>query len=577
MDARIAKLFHHAVEQELTSEQACELDEKLRTDAAAADALARLLQIHFALAEREAPVRAFSLEELRAIDAVDKRFDASLAAAATNAAKASDGQTAARRWMTAFSIAATALIAVSVWSLWGQNRELPRAAAPANQPAEFGDDAIARVKRKIDCDWSDDRWQAASSGRVRPGQLITLNKGLLVLEFKSGAEVTLNGPATLVAISEMGAKLVKGELSARVPPPAHGFRIETHAGDFVDLGTEFGLLVSEDGEVQTHVFKGEVEAQSPAGQGKAVEKTSLKTNEAWSRSPAGEVEHLAAQPEKFLLPLHNDEPKKLPPPPIDRALALWYSADGEVQVDGTGGVSEWGDNVVGANVQHENAWQVSEEKRPKFIPQSIGGKPALRFDGYKSLVTEPMKLGTNQTSLVVFRVDREVARELVEDRTEYRELGVQLLNLNGPPHSVLQVNGNLSLEARVHLGYVPDKTSPVDKGRVFTTKELDNKPHIVAYTFDTINTTARLFVDGESVAETTDVPKQLDGTYASRYIGSHYDRSGFGFTGDIAEVLVYDGALAPAECQSVSAWLGKKYGIVTDHTATSQVTLRTER
>ncbi len=76
MDARIAKLFHHAVEQELTSEQACELDEKLRTDAAAADALARLLQIHFALAEREAPVRAFSLEELRAIDAVDKRFDA---------------------------------------------------------------------------------------------------------------------------------------------------------------------------------------------------------------------------------------------------------------------------------------------------------------------------------------------------------------------------------------------------------------------------------------------------------------------------------------------------------------------
>lgn len=202
--------------------------------------------------------------------------------------------------------------------------------------------------------------------------------------------------------------------------------------------------------------------------------------------------------------------------------------------------------------------------------------PALRFDGYKGLVTEPMNLGPSQTSVVVFRVDGDVARELVEDRTEYRELGVQLLNLNGPPHSVVQINGDLSLEARVHLGFVRDKVTPVGVGRVSSKKKIDSRPHIVAYSFDTAGKKAQLFLDGEHVALADDVPN-LDPTYAPRYIGSHYDRTGFGFTGDIAEVLVYDGALTAAECQSVSAWLGNKYGIEADHTASASVTLRTGR
>lgn len=78
------------------------------------------------------------------------------------------------------------------------------------------------------------------------------------------------------------------------------------------------------------------------------------------------------------------------------------------------------------------------------------------------------------------------------------------------------------------------------------------------------------------MAEADDVPK-LDPTSAPRYIGAHYDRTGFGFTGDIAEVMVYDGALTAAECQSVSAWLGKRYGIEADHAASAQVSLRAER
>jgi hypothetical protein len=561
MDAKIAKLFDDLVEQRLDLTQVHELSQMLRCDAIAAELFSQLLRVHLELAEREAPVRAFSVEELRAIQAVDDRFDSHLPLEPADHKAGKNGAT--RRWLKSFVIAAAALVALSVlWSTVGRTPSHPADEAPGPTVAasEFADGIVARVRRKIDCDWSDDRWSVASSGSVAQGQLITLNKGLLVLEFKSGAEVTLNGPATLVASSATEAKLVKGELSARVPPRARGFRVETHAGDFVDLGTEFGLLVGDNGDVETHVFKGKVVAEPTTVGGNPSAHALLETGHAWSRPVSGAIEaNLAAVPTKFLLPLPEDSAKPAPPP-IDRDLVLWFSAGSQVQLDGSDGVCEWGDNAAVGNLHRENAWQVSVEKRPKIVAQSIGGKPALRFDGYKGLVTEPLKLGPSQSSAIVFRLDGDVARELVEDRSEYRELGVQLLNLNGPPHPVVQINGDLTLEARVHMGFVRDQAAPVDIGLVSSTKQLDNNPHVLIYSVSADSGRAQLYLDGALVSEANDVPK-LDATYAPRFLGSHYDRAGFGFTGDIAEVLVYDAALAPTDCKSISTWLGKKYGI----------------
>jgi arylsulfatase len=51
----------------------------------------------------------------------------------------------------------------------------------------------------------------------------------------------------------------------------------------------------------------------------------------------------------------------------------------------------------------------------------------------------------------------------------------------------------------------------------------------------------------------------LAASRAPRFVGSHYLRERFGFTGDIAEVLVYDEALSSNKCKSVSTCLGHKY------------------
>jgi hypothetical protein len=563
MDARIVELFSDLIEGRLSAEQAVELNQILQTNATAAAEFDHLLGIHLALSERVAPVRAFSAEELRAIAAVDDRFDRSLVGGKENTIEMLERRSL-RRWKTAFVIAVITLITVSIWSLFGVNsgshRQIDTSIADSGASG-FVDGVVAQVRRKIDCDWADNRWTVATSAQIAQGQMITLSKGLLVLEFKSGAEITLNGPATFIATSDMSAQLVNGELSARVPPRARGFRIETHAGDFVDLGTEFGLLVADNGDVETHVFKGQVVAEPATTGGRPADRALLETGEAWLRPVSGLIETgIAAAPDKFMLPLHEDESVTLPPPPVDRALALWFAADSLVQRDAENGVSEWGDITEASNRQRENAWQVTVEKRPKWIGQSIGGRPVLRFDGYKGLVTEPLKLGPSQSSAIVFRLDGDVARELIEDRGEYRELGVQLLNLSGPPNTVVQVNGDLTLAARVHLGWVRDKITPVDVGLVQTSSPLDNNPHVLVYSFDTKNARAQLYLDGRLVSETPDVPP-LSATNAPRFIGSHFHREGFGFTGDLAEVLVYDDALMPIECQMISAWLGKKYGI----------------
>jgi hypothetical protein len=101
----------------------------------------------------------------------------------------------------------------------------------------------------------------------------------------------IEGPAELQLISSGEATCTRGKLSANVPPQAKGFRINTPKGTIVDLGTEFGLDVSE-ASSEVHVFKGEVELH------KAVESMkSLKEGQAMAF--AAESQLLAANASSF--------------------------------------------------------------------------------------------------------------------------------------------------------------------------------------------------------------------------------------------------------------------------------------
>jgi len=120
--------------------------------------------------------------------------------------------------------------------------------------------SVAVLTRGVNLEWE--------SAPITPGTplspgLLKWKSGIAQIEFYQGARVLIEGPAELQLISSGEATCTRGKLSANVPPQAKGFRINTPKGTIVDLGTEFGLDVSDAGS-EVHVFKGEVELHKAA-------------------------------------------------------------------------------------------------------------------------------------------------------------------------------------------------------------------------------------------------------------------------------------------------------------------------
>lgn len=115
--------------------------------------------------------------------------------------------------------------------------------------------SVAVLTRGVNLEWESPA--IAPGTPLSPGWL-KLKSGIAQIEFYQGARVLIEGPAALQLISSGEANCIAGKLSAHVPPQAIGFKIHTPKGTLVDLGTDFGLDVS-DADAEVHVFKGEVE------------------------------------------------------------------------------------------------------------------------------------------------------------------------------------------------------------------------------------------------------------------------------------------------------------------------------
>jgi hypothetical protein len=165
-------------------------------------------------------------------------------------------------------LALTGLVA-SILLIGGLSALAIRSIKTSTTPAasRFGierrDGNVAWLVNAQDCLWGGS--EADMPGRdMRAGKLLRLRRGLAEIEFDRGARVILQGPAELVLNSGSEARLINGTLTARVPPSALGFTILSPGGKVVDLGTEFGLRVDDQGTTTVRVFEGIV-AAAPLG------------------------------------------------------------------------------------------------------------------------------------------------------------------------------------------------------------------------------------------------------------------------------------------------------------------------
>lgn len=163
-------------------------------------------------------------------------------------------QPASRRWLPAF--AAMAATIVALLAVTGVLLKTRSDNAVASQPEEQKASGFAVLAGQADAVWSNEA--ALADGALLPAGSLSLASGVAQIELFSGVTVIVEGAAEFEIISPMEMSVTRGKVRARVPEPAHGFRIHTAEGEVVDLGTEFALNVSPT-QAEVHVLDGAVE------------------------------------------------------------------------------------------------------------------------------------------------------------------------------------------------------------------------------------------------------------------------------------------------------------------------------
>lgn len=196
-----------------------------------------------------------------------------------------------RRWQRLAVTAIAVAACVAGWSWWrafesagGDLHQASGVAASAGRPAEREGEGggtpsgrsataapeelrargVAVLGGVLDARWGAGQGRREVGDPLLPG-VLHLEQGLAQIEFFSGATVVLQGPAELELLSPTRARLLRGRVRAHVPPAARGFTLLSPDLQVVDLGTEFGMAVGEDGHAEVHVFDGLVQWSAGGG------------------------------------------------------------------------------------------------------------------------------------------------------------------------------------------------------------------------------------------------------------------------------------------------------------------------
>jgi len=119
---------------------------------------------------------------------------------------------------------------------------------------------VAVLGRTVNAQWA----QTPDSNELCPGSLV-LQQGLAELNFTKGARLIVQAPCELDLASPQKVVCQGGTITARVPPSAVGFVVDTPSAHVVDYGTEFGVSVNTERQSVVHVFEGQVGVRSAKG------------------------------------------------------------------------------------------------------------------------------------------------------------------------------------------------------------------------------------------------------------------------------------------------------------------------
>lgn len=219
---------------ELTAEELDAFESHLRADASARAAFRRVMRLDANLRNRGA--------ELNPELAV---WSGTVPAVSRPVVSAWFGWLWARP-LGSFAAAALAILAVVGWWVW---------------QSASGGGAFATLARSEGAEFAVGS-AALRDGMPLRGERVRLERGTLALVTRLGVQVEMSSPAEFAFESAERMRLFQGRLSADVGERGKGFTVITNAGEVVDLGTRFGIEVTEAGATDVVVFEGTVKVRA---------------------------------------------------------------------------------------------------------------------------------------------------------------------------------------------------------------------------------------------------------------------------------------------------------------------------
>lgn len=149
-----------------------------------------------------------------------------------------------------------------------------RSVSPSARQSQ--DRIVAHITATDSARWRDARRTPDPRLGIARGTTLDLAAGFVEVTFTNGARVVMNGPAIVTVLNSTAVHVHRGSVSARYDQPeaaavdaemAPGdavdplFVVHTPSASVIDLGTEFGVRVANDGTSDVLVYDGLVEIE----------------------------------------------------------------------------------------------------------------------------------------------------------------------------------------------------------------------------------------------------------------------------------------------------------------------------
>ena len=155
---------------------------------------------------------------------------------------------------------------------------------------------VATLTDLVDVKWGTAPHSMEKGSRLKTNTgPIRLNGGVIGLSCDSGVEVTIEGPAEFEILTSSEIRLDEGRLYSVVSGYGLGFTVKTSNARIIDLGTEFGVQVFDDGATELHVFKGKTALVAGVS---SVRKQAIDVNGGQARSVSSDNSHVTNIPLK---------------------------------------------------------------------------------------------------------------------------------------------------------------------------------------------------------------------------------------------------------------------------------------